>query len=187
MAAANESADSVINAPVKRLISLALVDAPPVAVAGGTGGGAGGGFGLSGPGSNPRRGGKSPGGADAPRGVAANPSAEVRLDFGVSLTGRTSNPLYDVRYVQLVVIVDTQRIPELLDSLVRQNFITVIDVQYDAVDAFDEASNGYFYGGGGVSMLTLELETVWLREWTAAFMPPDLKRALGIPEPPKAG
>ena len=46
---------------------------------------------------------------------------------------------------------------------------------------------GYFYGGGPVSMLTLQLETVWLREWTADFMPSALRQALGIPARPTEG
>ena len=75
-----------------------------------------------------------------------------------------------------------------LDALSRKNFITILDAKLEAVDAFEEVREGYFYGSPGVSKLTLDLETVWLREWTAPLMPPDLKLALGIPivtQPPK--
>ncbi len=72
----------------------------------------------------------------------------------------------------------------LFDALARENFMTITDVKYDAVDPFTEAQAGYYYGGGPVSKLTIELETVWLRQWTAGFMPPALKQSLGIPEAP---
>ena len=120
--------------------------------------------------------------------MVADPSREVPRDFAVSFTGRTSNPLFDVRRVELVVIVDSTRMPEVFDALAAQNFITILDAQVDAVDMFEEIQDGYFYGGAAVSRLTLELETIWIRDWTAQFMPVELKQSLGIPiQPPAAG
>ncbi len=110
------------------------------------------------------------------------------LDYGVSFTGRTDNPLYDVRDVRLEIVVDSAKIPEIFDALARQNFMTVINARIDAQDLFAAIRDGYFYGTAPVSLLTLDIETIWLREWTAQFMPTGLKQALGIPiEAPKTG
>ncbi len=184
---ANEPFESVLEAPIKRLVSLVEFGAP--VVAGGSAGGGGSGFNA---GFAPGGGRGAGSGASTPAGGKAaaplDPAREVPLDFAYSFTGRKTNPLYDVRLIQLVLIVETARIPVVLDALSRKNFITILDATLEAVDAFEEVAEGYFYGSAGVSKLTLDLETVWLREWTAPLMPPDLKLALGIPvvtQPPK--
>ncbi len=184
---ANEPFESVLEAPIKRLVSLVEFGAP--VVAGGSAGGGGSGFNA---GFAPGGGRGAGSGASTPTGGKAaaplDPAREVPLDFAFSFTGRKTNPLYDVRLIQLVLIVETARIPVVLDALSRKNFITILDATLEAVDAFEEVGEGYFYGSAGVSKLTLDLETVWLREWTAPLMPPDLKLALGIPvvtQPPK--
>ena len=184
---ANEPFESVLEAPIKRLVSLVEFGAP--VVAGGSAGGGGSGFNA---GFAPSGGRGAGSGASTPAGGKAaaplDPAREVPLDFAYSFTGRKTNPLYDVRLIQLVLIVETARIPVVLDALSRKNFITILDAKLEAVDAFEEVGEGYFYGSAGVSKLTLDLETVWLREWTAPLMPPDLKLALGIPvvtQPPK--
>lgn len=190
LSGANEPFESVLEAPVKRLVSLVEFDALAVgghSAAGGGGAGFSAGFA---PGGGARRGAGS--GSSAPAGgnaaASLDPAREVPLDFAFSFTGRKTNPLYDVRLIQLVLIAETARIPVVLDALSRKNFITILDAKLEAVDAFEEVREGYFYGSPGVSKLTLDLETVWLREWTAPLMPPDLKLALGIPvvtQPPK--
>ena len=176
LALANEDDESVLDAPVKRLVSLTV---DPYGSASGSAGDAGSGF-NSGLGSGRRRSGSSRGGK-APGPAKANPSRELQLDYSLSFTGRKSNAIYDVRHVELQVVVDTRRIPEVLDALSRQNFITITDARVDAEDIFSAVKDGYFYGRGPVVTLTLQLETIWLREWTAPFMPPELKQALGIP------
>ncbi|MEE9533620.1 MAG: hypothetical protein V3W06_04320, partial [Acidimicrobiia bacterium] len=187
LSGANEPFESVLEAPVKRLVSLVEFGAP--VVAGGSAGGGGSGFNA---GFAPGGGRGAGSGASTPAGGKAaaplDPAREVPLDFAFSFTGRKTNPLYDVRLIQLVLIAETARIPVVLDALSRKNFITILDATLEAVDAFEEVGEGYFYGSAGVSKLTLDLETVWLREWTAPLMPPDLKLALGIPvvtQPPK--
>ncbi len=183
---ANEPYDSVLDGPVKRLVSMQVIDEPAPAARSGPPA-SGGGFGPSSAGPGRRRGSSrsSSGRTAVATPAAADPSQEVPLDFSVSFTGRTSNPLYDVRHVQLSIVVDSSRIPEVLDALVRYNFITIINTQLDVVDSFSEVKDGYYYGGTPVSKLTLELETIWLREWTAQFMPPELKQALDIPAEPQ--
>lgn len=58
--------------------------------------------------------------------------------------------------------------------------MTVLDVKLRPADPFEAARQGYIYGTDPVSEVTLLIETVWLREWTAPFMPGDLRAALGI-------
>ncbi|MFQ5845549.1 MAG: hypothetical protein ACE5JG_11245 [Planctomycetota bacterium] len=185
LAEANASYGSVAEAPVKRVVSLVVLDEPGAgssgsAVAGGASGPAGG-FGPAS--SGRRRGGSSParGGSGGRKVARVDPSREVPLDFAVSFTGRRTNPLYDVRRAELVLVADSARIPEIFDALAGQNFMTVLNARVESLDLFESIRDGYFYGAAPVSRLTLELETIWIREWTTAFMPPELKQALGIP------
>lgn len=195
---ANESADSVIEAAVKRVVSVRVYDAPQAAPAAqdSGGGGDGGGFGMAGGGQSAKRAGGGAAGAPArrqpsskgPAEAAAKPAstaapvintaAEVALDYGISFTGRKSNHVYDVRRVMLDVIVDTHQAPALLDALSRQNLITILDVDMAPVNVFDEIRDGFFYGPDPVSRLTLELETIWLRAWTMPLMPVALRDGL---------
>ena len=58
--------------------------------------------------------------------------------------------------------------------------MTVIDLKLRPANAFDAARGGFIYGIEPVSFVDLTIETVWLREWTADAMPPDLRAMLGI-------
>jgi hypothetical protein len=192
--AANEPYGSVVDAPVKRLVNLLVLDEPvpqgssSASTGSSRSGGSTGGFGPAGGTSGRRSGGRKPAAPKGPAGAAVDPSREVPLDYGVSFTGRTDNALYDVRDVRLEIVVDTAKIPEVFDALARQNFMTVINAQVDEMDLFAAIRDGYFYGTAPVSLLTLDIETIWLREWTAQYMPTELKQALGIRiEAPKAG
>ncbi len=180
---ANQALPSVVEAPVKRVISLGMLSAPAAAVAAGEGdsesGGPSGGFSSAGGGG--RRGGGEP--REQMPAAAADPAQEVPPDYTISFTGRHTNPLFDVVYVRADLIVDSARIPEVFDALALQNFMTVVNAQVESVDQFADLKAGYFYGTP-VSRLTLDIETVWLREWTSPFMPVELKQALGIPVPP---
>jgi hypothetical protein len=188
IADANADSESVLTAPVKRILNIAVAPIDSArsggapaggAPAGGMSGGMSGGF--SGGGTSGRGGGAG----TAPSASPPNPAQPVPLDYGRSFTGRVTNPLYDVRYVQLDLDVATRDLPDVLDALARQNFITVINMAIAPVDPFEVAESGYLYEGP-VSRVSLHLETVWLRDWTAQFMPPEVKRMLGVYEPPAA-
>ena len=139
---------SVLQAPVKRVLDIAVYAAP------------------------------------APRAAGApSPSAEVRPDYAVSFTGRVTNPLFDVRDVELRLVVDTARLPVVFDALARRNFITILDADLIPADHYAAARDGFFYGSEPVAELTLQLETIWLRSWTGEFMPDETKQALGVPLP----
>lgn len=154
---------SVQQAPAKRVLDVVVYESDA-----GDGGGAG-------PGAS--RGGR---GSDEPTGIKPNPVAEVTRDYGVSFTGRVTNALYDVRLAGMTLVVETARLPVVMNALARRNFITVLDVDVVPADHYAAARDGYFYGSEPVSEVTLTLETIWLRSWTTPYMPGELKQALHI-------
>jgi hypothetical protein len=120
-------------------------------------------------------------GIAASSGTGANPKAPVAFDYSASITGRKSNPLYDVVYVNVDMVVETARLPQVLDELSRYNFFTVVAINVVPADSFEAARSGFVYGPEPVSNVFMTLETIWLRDWTTQFMPDDLKSSLGIP------
>ncbi len=158
---------------------------------GAAGGGAGGRRGAGGGAGTPGFGGGS-----SPTGVAVtelpqdpgkaqiDPAAEASIDPSLSLTGRSSNAVYDIREVNCSLVVATRGLPAVMDALASQSFMTVLDVRVRPANAFEAASEGFIYGVDPVSIVQLRIETVWFREWTADAMPPDLRTAMGIQSTP---
>lgn len=186
IAMANADAASVVESPVKRVVSLTVLDELPGTTrssgdaSGFGGGGIAGRRGLDGEGGE--GGGVAAGGTgdDTLGPVNIDASVEAPLDFSRTFTGRKSNAVYDVRNVELVLVVATEQLPTLFDALAKRNFMTVLDLELRPADAFDAARLGYIHGTSPVSEATLLIETVWLREWTVPFMPSDARQALGI-------
>jgi len=188
LAMCNEPYNSIVDAPVKRVVSLFVTDDLG---SGGKSGSApaasgGAGFGTAGTAKSGRRRGGSKSSGSKTKRVSADPGREVPLDYSYSFTGRTTNPLFDVRRVEVLLIVDSEKMPEVFDALARYNFITILDASVQTVNLFDAIKSGYFYGSRPVSLIRLDLETVWFRAWTTEFMPPELKAALGVPETTKS-
>ncbi len=184
LAQCNEPYNSIVDGPVKRVVDVFVTDEPGSGGAAAVGGSAAptGGFGTAGRKSGRRTGGSSSRGAKSGGGpTSVDPSREVPLNYGYSFTGRTTNPLFDVRRTELVLIVDSEMMPDVFDALARYNFMTILNARVEPVDLFDAIRDGHFYGGKPVSKVTLDLETVWFRSWTTEFMPPELKEKLGIP------
>lgn len=181
-AAANEGDASVVEGAVKRVVSLFVSDSLEPPKSGGDGAGFGGG-GMPG-----RRGVEGEGdgagvaaGGDSPLGdVRIDTSLEAARDFSRSFTGRVSNGIYDVRNVEVVLVAATEQLPKVFDAIAARNFMTVLDVSLRPADPFEAARRGYIYGTQPVSEVTMRIETIWLREWTAPFMPADARAALGI-------
>lgn len=114
-----------------------------------------------------------------------NPAAPAPLNFEASFTGLAGpNPLYDVRYATVSLIVDSARVPEVLDAFAATNLMTVIDERIEAYDPAPDLAEGYVYGVSAPVRLRLRIETLWLRQWTAPLMPRQVREALGVPEPP---
>jgi hypothetical protein len=111
-------------------------------------------------------------------------------DFSVSMSGRYCNPLYDVRHAALMVIIDSQRMPEFFNALSQVNFMTVIGMKVTDIDEYAVLrTSGAVYGPVDCVQVEFQIESIWLREWTMKLMPKEKKIELGLPleKPPKAG
>jgi hypothetical protein len=133
------------------------------------------------------RGGMDEGGVSMP----TDPNAPIQPTFATAFTGRAGYPgapnaLYDVRYATISVIVDMNRLPELLDAISTTNFMSVIDLDFQAIDPMPALREGFVYGGDAVARASLRVETVWLRSWMTPWMPAEVRTRLGIPEEPAA-
>lgn len=119
-----------------------------------------------------------------PEGYSEPPSDEVPRDFAVGPTGHVSNPVYDVRHVRLLAIVDYHRLPELYHAIHSTNFMTVIQTELEDVDKYAHYREGFVYGEG-VDAVRAEIiiESLWLRDWTEDFMPDRVRAYLGILPP----
>ncbi|TVQ60914.1 MAG: hypothetical protein EA378_10075 [Phycisphaerales bacterium] len=108
------------------------------------------------------------------------------VDARHSLTGRVSsaeNSVYDVRRAEIVVVASSERLPAFFRALRRVNFMTVLGVNIEPVDAWADLQQGFYYGDEHVVRATISVETVWLRSWTARLMPAELREALGAELP----
>lgn len=195
----NGDASSVLDAPVKKLVRMEVLDgyvgvqtaggidafgtgADSVAVGGfedemaGTGGAA-----PPGP-STP--GGPDPGGPMAGPVAAGGPAAgALSRNFYLGPTGLASNPLFDVKHARLEVLMDRTQVPALLDAVTRANLVTVIAIQVDEVDDYALMQDLYQMGNADVVKVTLLVESLWLREWTAPRMPGPTRLLLGVDQP----
>lgn len=180
IADANAGAGSVRVAPVKRILSIGLGAVLGDNPSGGMSGGPPG-FGAGGRGE--------PAAPAGPPTNAPDASRELSRDWSASLTGRTSNDLYDVRMVELTVVAETANLPQLFDALARRNFMTVLDADVLPADSYQAVAAGFYYGSEPVSEVRLLLETIWLREWTREFMPDVTRSRMGVyrPDPAAVG
>lgn len=161
----NEDAESVLDAPIK--IILAVAPHTPVQVVETSGGG-----GMAG----------MAGRANAPAALIETPGGAIQPDHSASfITGRKSNSLYDVCDVTVVLIMETARIPEVVNAISKYNFMTVTDLVLSAADPYDYITEGFIFGNEPITRLDLQIETVWLRSWTTPLMPDETKQALNIP------
>ncbi len=103
-------------------------------------------------------------------------------DPTVSITGRMTNEMHDVVMVDLDLVVTLDRVDEVLDAFDRPGVMTVVDLAMQQVDVMDRLKDGYYFGDSAVVRLVLTIETIWLREWTAALMPNEVRVKLGLPE-----
>lgn len=166
LAKANQPYRSVVESPVKRLIGIRFLDkedlAPP----------------ASANAAPPVEGAEAPVAMGPP---PIDPKLAVPYQFssGGTFTGRQTNSLYDVRVFEVGLVVTTRMLPEVLNAIARENFMTVIDVKLTPADAFAEAADGFVYGAEPVSRVILRIESVWLREWLGKLMPKELQAARG--------
>jgi hypothetical protein len=190
-AAANGSTPAVLKAPVKRVIRIEP-NVPDLTQKSGAGEAAS--FGGEAPAAGmPAEGAMADGAAAPAAGAGAGAVPDVKLgapmvdpkmdaarDFSKGFTGRVSNAVYDVVTAEVVFVAETAQLTKVFDALAKQNFMTVTNVRVAPADPFIDARDGYLYGAEPVSLVTATVETLWLREWTAPFMPAVVRTALGI-------
>ena len=123
-------------------------------------------------GSRGGRGGRGRGGAQS--GLLKAPKSITEYRQG-------NSQLWDLRRVYTTLIVDADRVPEVIEVLSSSNFTFVVGVEMDTVDVNEHLKQGFYYGSEPVVEVTFELEMLWLREWTKQYMPNPVKAALGIP------
>lgn len=119
----------------------------------------------------------------APASLTGSADQRQSDNFFASPTGRVSNALYDVRHARITALVDFQRLPTLFDAINNVNMMTVIGCDITGLDEYEALVDGYVYGSGDVVRVTLTVESVWLREWTAELMHDHVKMYLGLIEP----
>lgn len=119
----------------------------------------------------------------------ANTSAEIPRNYAISVSGRTAwpaarqNELYDIRYVDLSLIVDSTRLPQVLAAFPRTGLLTVVDLPLiEDYDPRPDLALGYAYGAAPLVRVRLRVETIWMREWLAPLTPPSIRALMGIPD-----
>lgn len=179
---APEAAANVLEAPVKRLLSLEVL---PGSVGLHNGGGVG-----------TAAGGREANAANSltvlslPNAPPAtltqgSPDVAIAANYHFSPTGRRSTPLIDVRHVRLKLHADYHRLPQLINAISGTNLMSVVDLSLRGLDEADFATldGPYFYGEGEIVEVDLLIESVWLKSWLSAIMPPDVRQAYGVPPP----
>jgi hypothetical protein len=185
----------VLQAPVKQLLSLKVQPLPKAPT---TGGGEAAVMGADTPAADGAGAGEVPvdgmaSNGDSSTALGANaapsvdPKQQVNLDYSKRFTGRVSNGIYDVRLADVTFIAETAELPRIFDALASENFMTVTNVRLAPADPFAAARAGYLFGGRPVSQVTVTVESLWFRDWTARHMPLSVRTALGVTAAPVTG
>jgi len=111
----------------------------------------------------------------------SNPAKKFQTVYTKSISGRIPNALYDIRNVDITLIVDSHRLFDLLDAFNQTNFMTVVGMKVSSVDTLADLSVGYYYGDEAVVQVDLTVETTWLRDWSTLYMSDEVKEWLNIP------
>jgi hypothetical protein len=112
-----------------------------------------------------------------------DPTAPLTKQYGLSITGRTCNPVYDVMQFTLKTDVDARYFPKFMANLTRNRFITILRADVKGVDRDKAQAKGYVYGKAPVVQLVLKCEAVFFRDWTRPMMPVGVQKLLGIAPP----
>lgn len=128
------------------------------------------------------------GGFGADPGFGSDPSSGggATGPFAPAFTGHASGPenqVYDARRVLLTAVVASERLPRLVRAIGETNLMTVVGMQAQEVDVWSDLAQGYYYGDEHVVRVTLDIETIWLRQWTVDAMPAAVQTALGVQAP----
>ncbi|MCC6907193.1 MAG: hypothetical protein IT430_04565 [Phycisphaerales bacterium] len=109
-------------------------------------------------------------------------------DFTKSISGRPAKTgLYDKRTVNVTLIVDSSRLQDVFKAFHSTNFMSVVGFKTSPLDVTRDLAQGFYYGPDPVIEVELEIETLWLRDWTVDLMPPPVRTFYGIVEPAPEG
>lgn len=101
--------------------------------------------------------------------------------FAPSFTRRNNTAGMFMVPVQLVVVADVRRLPELLAELTRTNFMTPVNVEFTSLPS-DPLQKPYVFGPNPVAKVTIDLEMYFLRSEFEKFIPEELKQILASPD-----
>ena len=119
--------------------------------------------------------------AEGEAAAAETNAAGLPVNYTTSPTGRVSNAMYDPVNFTLVVRVDARRVPEVLQELERNQFLTVTQVEARGIDPAAETEvNDVLYGNAPVVELDVRGEALFLRGWTEPLMPEGVARLLNV-------
>jgi hypothetical protein len=101
-------------------------------------------------------------------------------------TGNKSNELYELMQLTMVLVVDAAKMPAIMSELCRDRFLTIVNVEYEAVEP-NPSMEGKIYGDRPVVRLTLDMETQFFSEFYLPLMPNEILDQLKKkrPEAPK--
>lgn len=145
---ANQNSSSVINAPVKRIDQI-RVRPGYIGVA------------------EERQQQQSSDSSETTGPAQQNIDQPLEPNFAASPTGRVSNPLYDVRQAEVIVVVASEDLPRLLNAFGKVNLMTPIITRIASLDEYGEFAAGYYFGDEDVVEVELLIESLWMRRWTA--------------------
>ncbi|MGD9693491.1 MAG: hypothetical protein AB7G17_08120 [Phycisphaerales bacterium] len=119
-------------------------------------------------------------------------TAAIAVEPGKSLTGRVAwpdapNALYDLRVADVTLLVDAARIPAVVNAFSATNLMSVVGAHVDGnVDTHADLQSGFAYSREEerIVRLRLKIESLWLREWLAAYVPTSVKSVMGYPDAP---
>ena len=110
-----------------------------------------------------------------------DPKEKAPEHFGITPTGRVSNSVFDVRHTRLVIDIEWEALPRFIEQLRETNFMTVIGMNLEDIDEYQILrEGGYVYGDADVVRVELIIESLWFRNWTEKLMPTSVKQKLLI-------
>jgi hypothetical protein len=127
-------------------------------------------------------------GTDASGQPAATPTMDPNVDLTknknvlLSPTGRQSNGIYDVVHFEVELDVDATKVPQVLQGLGSNHYISVMQVEnIETVDSALARAVGYYFGDKPVVHVKVKCEELFFRSWLQNYVPTRLKTQLGYP------
>ena len=117
---------------------------------------------------------------NAPVDPNTQPLPDIPIGPNIGVTGRTSNPLFDVIHFVINVDVEAAKVPQVLADFTRGQLITIQKVEMSSLDQSDLLLRGFVYGDQPCVHLTIECEDAFMRDWVDAVMPADVRKNIAL-------